>query len=77
MELHDVVKKLVGEIKPVGETREDDRRFENLKAMTGLVDLLLTDIDEVSHRNADRVEFSMKRAGEHANKFLTRMGIEE
>lgn len=76
MDMHEVVAKLVGEIGPVGEAREDDERFENLKVMTELVDKLLTDIDRVIP-NKRRVEFSMKRAGVFADEFFTQIGIVE
>ena len=76
MDIHEIVKKLVGPIDPVGETNADDRRFENLKVMTELVGELLTDIDRVIP-NKERVEFSMKRAGEHADKFYDEIGIKE
>jgi len=70
MDVYDVVKKLVGEIKPVGETNTDDYRFENLKVMTDLVDKLLTDIDDIVPEKRSQ-EFSRKRAGDFADKFLT------
>ena len=77
MTIYDVVKKLIGgQIVPIGETREDDIRFERLKHTTELVDLLLEDIDRVascSHRG----EFSIKRSEEFASKFLDRLGIKK
>ena len=76
MEIYDVVTKLVGGIDPVGETHTDNDRFENLKVMCDLVEKLLTDIDGVIP-NKRRYEFSMKRAGEYADEFYTRIGIEE
>ncbi len=66
---HEIIKKLVGPIEPIGETNEDDRRYENLKTMITLVDSLLFDIDMVSIES-DRIEYSMKRAGEKAKKFM-------
>ena len=69
MELYDVVCKLIGPIMPIGETNTDDKRFESLKQTTELVDRLVFDIDMVVP-NKNRVEFSMKRAGEFADKFL-------
>lgn len=66
MTVYDVVKKLVGEINPIGEADIDDARFENLKAMTELVERLLTDINAVAF-NEIRVEYSMKRAGDFLN----------
>jgi len=69
MEIYDVVKKLLGEIEPVGETHVDDKRFENLSATTLLVDKLLFDISQVAV-SASRQEYSMSRAGKHAEQFL-------
>ncbi len=76
MDIYDIVVKLSGKIKPVGETGEDNRRYENLKVVTDLVDKLLTDIDAVA-MEGNRVEFSIKRAGQFAKKFLDRIGIKE
>ena len=75
MNIHEVVKKLVGEIEPVGETREDDRRFENLKEMTDLIDKLLTDIDSITWTYNGRIEHSIKRSVDFVNKFQDKMGI--
>jgi hypothetical protein len=68
---YDVVKKLVGAINPVGETNTDNERFENLKEMTHLVEMLIIDIDRVATNNQNRHEFSLKRAGDFASKFMT------
>ena len=76
MDLYEVVTKLIGKIEPVGETYTDDRRFENLKSMTRLVDKLIYDIDALTDLK-DRKEFSIQRAGVHCDKFLTQLGIEE
>ncbi len=77
MDIYEVVKKLVGEISPIGETQTDSNRFENLKIMTELTDKLLTDIDKVAYVYKDSHEYSVKRAGEFAEKFLDKMGIEK
>ena len=77
MDIHEIVKKLVGEINPIGESNTDDTRFENLKIMTELVDKLLTDIDRVAYRYKNNHQFSMKRAADFARKFQDNMGIEE
>lgn len=76
MEIYDVVTKLIGPISPIGETNADEQRFENLKVMTELVDKLLGDIDKVIPCK-NRVEYSMKKAGEYADKFFSQLGIEE
>ena len=76
MDIHEVVTKLVGPIKPVGETHIDNDRYENLKIMCDLIDKLLTDVDRVIP-NKRRDEYSMKRAGEYADNFFTQIGISE
>lgn len=70
IDIYEVVKKLVGEIEPIGETQTDDRRFENLKAMTWLIEKLLYDIDDIAFRFKNSHQFSMKRAAEYASDFL-------
>jgi hypothetical protein len=74
--LYDVVTKLIGPIRPVGETNTDDERYENLKVMTELIDSLLTDVDRIISCK-ERNEYSMKRAGEFADKFFHEIGIDE
>ena len=73
--IHEVVKKLVGSIEPVGETHTDGVRYENLRVMTDLVEKLLRDIDYVASQKSH--EFSIKKASEFASKFYDRLGIEE
>ncbi len=68
-EIYKVVKKLIGNIEPVGETNEDNRRMENLKEIIDLTHGLLLDIEFVSTYK-DRVEYSVKEAGEKASYFL-------
>ena len=69
MEIEDIVKKLVGEIDPVGETHIDNERLENLKAMTALVDGLLEDICYVT-RGKQSHEYSKQQAALHAKNFI-------
>jgi hypothetical protein len=69
MELHDVVLKLVGPVKAVGETHEDNKRLANIKALTELVDRLLYTISDASV-DACRHEASMQAIGKHAKTFL-------
>ena len=77
MDIYEITKKLIGDIDPIGETNTDNKRFENMKTMTELVDKLLTDIDDVATDNQDCHEFSRKRAGEFASEFFNKIGIEE
>ena len=66
---YDVVIKLTGPIDPVGETNEDNRRLDNLKVLTELVDRLLFDIGGVASKRVSP-EYSVRRAGDFAFKFL-------
>jgi len=70
IDVYAVVKKLLGPIDPVGAEHIDVTRLENLKQLTNLVDKLVRDIDGVACMK-DRVEYSIKAAGEHASDFLT------
>lgn len=74
LSIHAIVKKLVGQIDPVGETREDEERFGNLQTMTELVDKLLSDIDQVGMLR-DRHEASVSKAGKFASDFFGKIGI--
>lgn len=70
MDLHEIAKKLVGSITPIGESNTDDERFKNLKEMCGLVENLIMDIEDMAFANRDAHEFSVKRAKEYADKFI-------
>lgn len=69
MSIHEIVVKLIGPTCPIGETNEDNARYENLKVMTHLVGKLLFDIDMVS-KYKSCPEFSKSRAGKMAQGFL-------
>jgi len=69
---YDVVVKIIGPIRPVGETNTDSDRLSNLQATIDLVDDLLSDIRAVAI-NDDRPEASMKLAGETAREFLNNL----
>lgn len=75
--IYEIVCKLIGNINPVGETQIDEIRFANLKLVTELVEKLLIEIDRVAYYNKDSNQFSCKRSGEFAIKFLDRMGIKD
>ena len=62
MDHHEIVKKLIGPIRPVGASHIDKERFDNLTALVTLTASLMDDIYEVS-KFEDRQEFSMKNAG--------------
>lgn len=67
----EIINKLIGQIRPVGETNTDVQRFENLKEMCQLVNELVSEIDSVSYDFRDNYEHSVKKASEYAKHFLT------
>jgi len=64
-----ITNKLIGAIDPVGETNCDNKRFENLKEYTELVGAMVDELQFVT-RSTISCEFSVKRAGTYAKKFL-------
>lgn len=77
MELKNIVQKLNGPIKPLGETNGDIVRFENLKNQCDLVFELLDEIIDVS-KEKDRQEHSISRAGQYAYDFIHEViGVKE
>lgn len=78
MELKDIVLKLVGEVRPVGETNSDSVSFESLKELCRLTSELVDVIDSVGYDFKDSYEYSVKRSSEYAQNFLTEtIGITE
>lgn len=67
----EIVKKLVGEVKPAGETSKDEKRFENLQAMCELTAHLISEIQSVARDNKHSHEYSVKRSADYAERFLS------
>jgi hypothetical protein len=67
----DVVKKLIGNINPIGQSSVDEERFNNLKDMCDLVNNLVGLIDDVAWLNRDSHEHSVMKARDYAKSFLT------
>jgi hypothetical protein len=76
MKIYEVAEKLIGPINPVGETNEDNLRFDSLKEMCGLVEGLLKDINIVAQNNEHAPEYSRQRARKYAREFLHDLDIE-
>ncbi|HKO88769.1 MAG TPA: hypothetical protein VJU83_09675 [Burkholderiales bacterium] len=70
----EVLAKLVGPIDTVGDTHAYEKRFENLRVLTHVVDHFLTKIDTVA-MDKNHHAYSVKRSGEFASKFLDQIGI--
>ena len=67
--IEEVVNELAGSIEPVGESREDERRYGNLLILIEVMDRLMFRINAVS-RYQDRVEASMSKIGIRAQRFM-------
>lgn len=76
MELKDIVKKLVGNINPVGDSSRDPERLENLKEMCELVQSLVSDIEYIAFSYPSAHEHSIKTARDYAFNFLYDLGME-
>ena len=70
MDIHEIVRKLIGDIEPIGEINTDNARFENLKVTCSLIDDLLLEVSNVEVEFRGQMAFSLKRASEYAEKFL-------
>lgn len=69
----DIVKKLIGDIHPVGETYTDEERFENIRAMALLAEEIIAELEK-EIKNDDRYEYSIKRSGTFAKKWFKNIG---
>ena len=74
---YDVVKKLIGNIRPVGKSEVDAERLENLKAMCELMNEIHTAIDAVAYDFKDDKQGSVKACVDFADNFLNKLGIVE
>lgn len=71
-EITQVVKALTGDVYPVGESTEDQIRFDNLETLIEVIQYLVSDI-ETAAEDRSRKEASMKKIGERAYKFLNEL----
>jgi hypothetical protein len=67
--LSEVVSKLVGPVRAVGDSVEDEKRLANLAALIELVEVLMLEL-HCAASDADRPEHSMRLIGERARDFL-------
>ena len=74
--LYIAVKRLVGNINPLGCSSRDEERLENMKFACGLVNSLLVDIYDVVSINRGSYEHSVKEIANYAEKFIDDLGIQ-
>jgi len=77
MDIYEVVKKLIGDVEPIGDSTIDSMTYENLQKLTSLAEQLLTDICRIETEYKNNHQYSMKRASEHCAGFLDANGVHE
>jgi hypothetical protein len=77
VELYTAVKRLIGDIDPIGEPNEDYIRYDNLLSMNDLVEKLIMDIDRIAYTYANCHQFTAKRASITAREFMDNLCLEE
>lgn len=68
-DIAEVVMRLNGEIKPIGETYTDAKRYSNLISLENTIDMLLSEMSDVC-KYSDRPEYSMSKAGTQSLHWL-------
>lgn len=66
----EIVKKLIGNINPVGKTEVDAQRLINLNDMCNLTQLLILEIESVAHNSKGSYEHSVKVIHDRADSFM-------
>lgn len=70
MNYTEIVKKLIGNVKPVGESNTDENRLKNLIEMCHLIEDLNSLLFDIVIDNKDAHQHSIKQFVEYANNFL-------
>ncbi len=65
----DVIKKLIGPVRPIGETNADDERLKNLHEMMDVMQFMYWELRSIA-ANKDAGEYSISLAGKEAHNFL-------
>lgn len=68
-QISDMIMELIGEVEPIGETNEDNARFDNLIRLQNTVDILLDEVYSCCIYS-ERAEYSMKRSADTAIMWL-------
>lgn len=72
-ELHEIVLRLVGPIRPIGKTESDEERFKNLQRLCEITKELLGLIEDVGIDFSHRHEHSVKHASDYAIAFMNKI----
>lgn len=67
----ELVKKVIGNINPLGDSGIDRDRYENLKEMCLLISQLVYEVEQVAFENKSAYESSVVKARDFAFNFLS------
>jgi hypothetical protein len=70
MEYYEIIKKLIGPIKPTGDSAIDDERCQNMVEIIELTHKLVADIAGVYSGYQHRQEYSVKKISKAAETFI-------
>lgn len=76
MEIYEILKKLIGEIEPCGDSAIDEQRKRNLLVFIDVLDQMLAELNKITEYG-DSPEFSMKNIGEIARDKLREIKNED
>ena len=76
-QIYEIIQKLIGKIRPVGESIEDAERLKNIKTFIQVFEKMHIEIDDIAYQYKDRHEVSIKAIADRCNKHLDSMGIAE
>lgn len=68
-EIREVVDKLIGDVEAIGESRHDEKAYDNLEIMTYVCDALIDEIRR-SSETKNNPQYSMKIVGDRAYSYL-------
>jgi len=76
-QIYEIIQKLTGKIRPVGESNQDAQRLKNVETFIQVFEKMHIEIDDIAYQYGDRHEASMKAIADRCNKHLDTMGIAE
>lgn len=76
MSITEIFNKLCGNITPVGETNEDNKRYENIQNYYELLCYIISSL-EIASEYKYRQEYSMQKIGKECDEILKEIGLKE
>ncbi len=73
---YEIIKKLIGDINPIGDYKSDEQKLKNLFDLFNLVSELNEDIIYIATKFKDKNEHSVNVAKKHAINFLKNQNIQ-